>query len=188
MFGKYNIFADMLKSYYKAEGNTMVSTFVTDGDYHDLMAGANATLGLFGQSLQLSGGVSYCRQWLTGVNSACHDFVRSSLSASYSLGQFAFFAQFQPRVTELYDSNFSETTGQLVFLASWRHKGLYMELGCRNPFERDYVSHEWFWEANKKILLHYAWLRREPCQRPDGVAPAVLQLRLRPQEGGAHRA
>ena len=108
MFGKYNIFADMLKSYYKAEGNTMVSTFVTDGDYHDLMAGANATLGLFGQSLQLSGGVSYCRQWVTGVNSACHDFVRSSLSASYSLGQFAFFAQFQPRITELYDSNFSE--------------------------------------------------------------------------------
>ena len=108
VFGKYNIFADMLKSYYKAEGNTMVSTFVTDGDYHDLMAGANATLGLFGQSLQLSGGVSYCRQWVTGVNSACHDFVRSSLSASYSLGQFAFFAQFQPRVTELYDSNFSE--------------------------------------------------------------------------------
>lgn len=134
----------MLKSYYKAEGNTMVSTFVTDGDYHDLMAGANATLGLFGQSLQLSGGVSYCRQWVTGVNSACHDFVRSSLSASYSLGQFAFFAQFQPRVTELYDSNFSETTEQLVFLASWRHKGLYMELGCRNPFERDYVSREWF--------------------------------------------
>lgn len=113
----------MLKSYYKAEGNTMVSTFVTDGDYHDLMAGANATLGLFGQSLQLSGGVSYCRQWVTGVNSACHDFVRSSLSASYSLGQFAFFAQFQPRVTELYDSNFSETTGQLVFLASWGTKG-----------------------------------------------------------------
>lgn len=64
----------------------MVSTFVTDGDYHDLMAGANATLGLFGQSLQLSGGVSYCRQWVTGVNSACHDFVRSSLSVSYSLG------------------------------------------------------------------------------------------------------
>lgn len=59
-------------------------------------------------------------------------------------GQFAFFAQFQPRVTELYDSNFSETTEQLVFLASWRHKGLYMELGCRNPFERDYVSREWF--------------------------------------------
>lgn len=86
VFGKYNIFADMLKSYYKAEGNTMVSTFVTDGDYHDLMAGANATLGLFGQSLQLSGGVSYCRQWVTGVNSACHDFVRSSLSVSYSLG------------------------------------------------------------------------------------------------------
>lgn len=24
------------------------------------------------------------------------------------------------------------------------HKGLYMELGCRNPFERDYVSREWF--------------------------------------------
>ena len=74
-----------------------------------------------------------------------------SLSANCYLGNFSLTAQYYPK-NKLFDGEvLNEIPQQYFFLASWHHKGLFVEVGCKNIFDGAYKERQWFDYGNYAI-------------------------------------
>ena len=144
LFGDYFIAADLTKDFYTTEGETMVSTYMSDGALHSCIAGGAVAWSLLNRSLQLSGQLMYKGQRLTGVYSAHNDCMLFSLSTNYYIKNFTLTAMYSSKMSELSGSQWNETPAQYYFTASWHHKGLYAEIGCQRIFDKDYKKRQWF--------------------------------------------
>jgi len=144
LFGDYFIAADLTKDFYTTEGETMVSTYMSDGALHSCIAGGAVAWSLLNRSLQLSGQLMYKGQRLTGVYSAHNDRMLFSLSTNYYIKNFTLTAMYSSKMSELSGSQWNETPAQYYFTASWHHKGLYAEIGCQRIFDKDYKKRQWF--------------------------------------------
>ena len=144
LFGNYSIFTDMTKESYKVEGETMVGTYMSDGAMYACLAGGAVAWSLLNRSLQLSGGLMYKGQRVTGVNKAHNDRMCFSLSANYYIKKFTLTAMYGSKMRELSGTQWNETPAQYYFIASWRHKGVYAEIGCQRIFDKYYKRQQWF--------------------------------------------
>ena len=144
LFGYYSINTDDMKEYYTTEGETLVSSYISDGTSHYYNAGASVTWGLLGRSLQLSGRLAYRGQHITGINSAHDNRMVFSLGADYYVKGFAFSARYSSKFKEVIPSGWMEIPERYYFLASWNYKGLYAEIGCQQIFNRNFTERRWF--------------------------------------------
>ena len=69
----------------------------------------------------------------------------SVFSALNNLKDFTLSAQYAPKQRNLvHPSIWQETPQQYFFLASWHHKGLFVEVGCQRIFDGAYKERQWF--------------------------------------------
>lgn len=151
-FATHNWLIDEPQLYYMAEGDRMVRTYQTGGDYHSLKFGANGTLSMLKKALNINFGLHYYNTILTGLYAQTFRQLVGNLSAFYSVGEFSFTGYFMspfkgmeetPAIIENFRCNYGLS-------ASWGHKGLFIEAGCRKPFEnRPYYKRHFDYGAYK---------------------------------------
>lgn len=137
-FVNYEGNTDVIKSlYFKENNEKMIHTFLSDGKYHSLSYGINATARILNKSLQLKGNVSHDWQKVVGMNETSSDRINYGFSAAYFIGGFSFTGVYKSRrkYTEMTAIRYDEPYDYSL-TASWGHKGLFIEVGCKNIFER----------------------------------------------------
>ena len=145
LIGQAALNTDVMKASYSIEGNDLVETYISDGSLFKGVAGVAASWALLGNSLQLMGQLLYNWQKTTGQYATANNRLEYALSANYYLGNFSFTAQYTPK-TKYYDGMalWHEGPHQYFFLASWHHKGLFVEVGCQRMFDGALKNRQWF--------------------------------------------
>lgn len=132
----YSQLINVMKNDYQAHGQTLIHSYITDGNYRGVDAGINAALFLFDRSLQLKGGAGYHHQSLTGDYAAHNNIVSYNLDMMYYRGKFNAYALL-PSDAEISlqqsgvrkDLSFlwygSGVVGQRMEIGTWREKYLH---------------------------------------------------------------
>ena len=145
LFGRYDLQNDMTKYLYLMDGDDIIETYTSDGSQHDYQVGGAVSLSLFDRKLQVIGQLRYVGLKTTEPYHIHYDRVDYSFMANCYLGNFTLSAQYAPKQRNLvHPSIWQETPQQYFFLASWHHKGLFVELGCQRIFDGAYKERQWF--------------------------------------------
>ncbi|GJG35334.1 TonB-dependent receptor [Prevotella lacticifex] len=141
----YSQLINVMKNDYQAHGQTLIHSYITDGNYRGVDAGINAALFLFDRSLQLKGGAGYHHQSLTGDYAAHNNIVSYNLDMMYYRGKFNAYAFFRPTQKYLFSSpEFVRTCPSYGMAAGWSDNGWKSELGVRNIFTKSKPYYEFF--------------------------------------------
>lgn len=141
----YSQLINVMKNDYQAHGQTLIHSYITDGNYRGVDAGINAALFLFDRSLQLKGGAGYHHQSLTGDYAAHNNIVSYNLDMMYYRGKFNAYAFFRPAQKYLFSSpEFVRTCPSYGMAAGWSDNGWKSELGVRNIFTKSKPYYEFF--------------------------------------------
>jgi len=131
----YSQLINVLKNDYYTEGQTLVHSYVTDGDYYGFDAGFSATLFLFKRSLQMKAGAGYHHQSITGVYAAHYNRIGYNFNVLYYYKKFNAYAFFNPGQTYLFSTpQFVKTCPSYGIAVGWSGNGFKTELGARNIF------------------------------------------------------
>ena len=141
----YSQLINVMKNDYQAHGQTIIHSYITDGNYRGVDAGIKAALLLFDRSLQLKGGAGYHHQSLTGDYAAHNNIVSYNLDMMYYRGKFNAYAFFRPAQKYLFSSpEFVRTCPSYGMAAGWSDNGWKSELGVRNIFTKSKPYYEFF--------------------------------------------
>jgi hypothetical protein len=139
LFVNYFSTRNMAKDYYYPENGIMVKQFVTDGNFHSFHYSFANTIYLLKKNLQLQVDLNIFQQMVNGKLYSLHDhsFAWSS-KLSYFLGAFSVFAYYDSRLRHV-DSTptIISTSPDYGLSATYSHKNLYVEIGCRDIFNKD---------------------------------------------------
>lgn len=135
-YATYNSVLDLSKTTYKVEGSDMVSTFITNGDYHKLVTGAGIRIKLFNKSLDLNANVNMIYTYITGLYSNRVVKPEFITSATYFIKDFSFTGYYNPFSKNLTnDLMFTEERADYGITAGWGKAGWIVEAGMKRMFE-----------------------------------------------------
>lgn len=136
-FVKYRGVIDIAKIHYMVENNKMIQTFNSNGNYHSLLFGISGSISLFNKSLNLNISADYDNTLITGENSVNLHKPNLYASAYYSLGDFSFYATYSTPSTMINGStDYYKRKCQYQFAAMWQHRGLSIQIGCQQIFDK----------------------------------------------------
>lgn len=136
-FVKYRGVIDVAKIHYMVEDNKMIRTFNSDGKYHSLLFGISGSVSLLNKSLNLNISADYDNTLITGENSINLHKPNLYASAYYSLGSFSFYATYSTPTTMINNTaDYYKRKCQYQFAAMWQYRGLFIQLGCQQIFDR----------------------------------------------------
>lgn len=135
---------DLIKDRYFQEGDKMVHTFLTDGNFHQLLAGLGLSKSLFNRSLQLQTNINYYYQKVNGLYSDDNNYMECRVSAAYFIKGFTFTGKFgTPSTLLTSNSTLYRRRCNYGLTASWGKNGLFVEAGCKNIFDNNPYTRHW---------------------------------------------
>lgn len=141
----YSQLINVLKNDYLAEGQTLLHSYETNGNYYGVDAGINATLFLLERNLQLKGGVAFHHQSLTGNNAAHYNKVSYNIDVFYYYNKFNFYTFFRPAQKYLFSTpQFVRVCPSYGAALGYADKGWKVEVGARNFFTESKPYHEYY--------------------------------------------
>lgn len=142
-FFSYEGSYDKIIDSYKAEGQTLVHTYVNDGNFNNINTGFQGTLRLMDRKLQLQGG-SFLHHWSSTGNVSSHcNYITFHLSAIAYMGNFNTYAFFDTPSKYLNTSSMKGKTNPAYGLsAGWSQAGWKLRpvLRTSSPRPRPFIS------------------------------------------------
>ena len=144
-FFSYEGSYDKIIDSYKAEGQTLVHTYVNDGNFNNINTGFQGTLRLMDRKLQLQGG-SFLHHWSSTGNVSSHcNYITFHLSAIAYMGNFNTYAFFDTPSKYLNTSSMKGKTNPAYGLsAGWSQAGWKLEAGAKNFLTKTKAIHQWY--------------------------------------------
>lgn len=144
-FMQHNGFYNMYKEHYYYDDTDLVQTAINNGDYHTLSTGMQISMTLLKKSLSVTLGLENDYQKSTGINSASLNQFVYNLSAIYYYKNFSFTGWYSPAMKYLtYSPCYTEKKCNYGVVVNWKHKALFVELGCSRMFEKHPYSKKHF--------------------------------------------
>lgn len=162
----------MAKQVYFPEEGLMVSTNVTDGNYHSFTHYFNNTLYLLNRNLQIELGCEYAQYRITGAYYGMSEqHFNWSANAMFMTGNFSVSAYYKSKMAVLFTSPERRTYRPNYGLSlTYGYKGFYVEGGVKNIFSKNnyilnaletphysYTSRSWSATINQQVFLRLSY-------------------------------
>lgn len=133
----YNAMLNLQKNIYYEENNTLIQSFLSDGNYHYIQCQLSPSFSFLNNSLRIKTDLDFNRSIVTGKNAMSKNNLSISANASYSFKNFfiqAYYNSPVSMVTQLpcqYKTPSNYGLSISYFIKKWS-----MEIGTSNPFSQ----------------------------------------------------
>jgi hypothetical protein len=145
LYTSYYGVTNVSKSTYYPSDSMIIHTYLNDGNFHMATYGISNSFNLLNNSLRLQFNVSFRQMIMNGNISAHTNYYSLSGKVSYYIGNFSFEANYMSPSKSLNTVPFMEKHRENYgLLATYGYKGLYMEIGAKNIFQKNVYEKDWF--------------------------------------------
>jgi hypothetical protein len=145
LYAYYYGATNYLKTTYYTTDSMMIKSDFNDGNYYSITYGLGNSLSLFDKSLQLQLNTYFTNAVINGSYAAHTYFYYWAAKVNYSIDNFTFEVNYSsPRKELRIFPYFVKIKEDYSLLATYGNKGLYIEIGAKNIFQKSAYEKDWF--------------------------------------------